>query len=345
MGVSLGLWLLVPAVVFIVIAFLKDLTEADKNNDNDFDIVPFLKKRWYLVVLLLIAVFSMSSIHTVPPGYRGVLLTFGSVSDRIMPEGLNFKMPWQNVVNMKVSLEIAEVMESTASNDLQEVSTQLAVHYNIIPDMVDEVYKNMRDKYHGLLLIPVIQEDLKAITAQFSAEELITNRPMVVLRLEDKLQLSLNPYGINVQTINIVDFQFSESFSLAIDEKVTAEQKALTAKNYLEQVRWEQEQEIVKQEAAARVKIINAEAQRNATITQSLGDAEAVTIAADAEYYKIIMEQQGTAEGIAVVTASLTPEYVRYLYMLEWDGNLPDVVAGVEGTDILLLFEEGTPGG
>ncbi len=105
--------------------------------------------------------------------------------------------------------------------------------------MVDEVYKNMRDKYHGLLLIPVIQEDLKAVTAQFSAEELITNRPMVVLRLEDKLQLSLNPYGINVQTINIVDFQFSESFSLAIDEKVTAEQKALTAKNYLEQVRWE----------------------------------------------------------------------------------------------------------
>ena len=246
---------------------------------------------------------------------------------------------------MQVNLEIEEVDESTASKDLQEVTTQLAVHFNVMPDRANEVYQEMRQKYHSLLLRPVIQEDLKATTALFTAEELITQRPLVVSQLLAKLRGSLEKeYGIAVQTVNIVDFQFSDAFSDAIEKKVLAEQQALEAKNILEKVRWEQEQQIAIQEAEARIKIIQAIAEQNATVTREIGKAEAVRIAADAEYYKIIMEQQGTAEGIQMVTVSITEEYVRYLYMLQWDGELPDVLAGVEGTDILLLLEQNGDG-
>lgn len=350
---SLGIGILVVLLLAYLVLNKDELSRSarkrgfgdssiDVSNISITDTVKKYKLYFGLLALLLIG---LSCVHTVPPGFRGVLVTFGSVSDRILGEGLNTKLPWQSVVNMKVTLEVIEVDESTASNDLQEVTTQLAVHYNVMPDRANEVYREMKMKYDSLLLRPVIQEDLKAVTAQWTAEELVTKRPLVVLALEDKLRASVEVvYGIRIQTVNIVDFQFSLAFSEAIEEKVTAEQNALTAKNYLEQVRWEQEQAVVIQEAEARIKLIQAEAQRNATITESLGEAEAVMIAADAQYYRTIQEQQGIAEGIEMVTSSITEEYVRYLYMLEWDGDLPDVLAGVEGTDILLLLEQDTGG-
>lgn len=350
-------WLIPALLVIVVLALLflrvsmssstraRGYRRGEFSSDDipDIDATALAKKYWKLVIPLILIILALSCLHTVPSGRRGVVITFGSVADKILDEGLNFKLPWQTVINMQVNLEIEEVTESTASKDLQEVTTQLAVHFNIMPDRANEVYQQMRQKYHSLLLRPVIQEDLKATTAQFTAEELITQRPLVVGQLLHKLRESLEAeYGIAIQTVNIIDFQFSDAFSDAIEKKVLAEQQALEAKNILEKVRWEQEQEIAKQEAQARIKIIQAAAQRNATITTELGRAEAVRIAADAEYYKIIMEQQGTAEGIQMVTATITEEYVRYLYMLQWDGELPDVLAGVEGTDILLLLEQDT---
>lgn len=335
-------YFLLQATVFDNTSRLSGLRRSRRESDDpevDITVKDLLKKNWKWLALLFVVVTALSSFHMVQPGYRGVIITLGSVEDYVLPEGFNFKLPWQNVIDMKVTLEMEQVIELTGTKDLQEVEAELAVHFNIMPSMANDVYKNMRKNYHSLLLKPVIREDLKATTAQFTAEELITMRSMVVIRLEDKLRESLEPYGINVQTINIEEFTFSPKFALAIEAKVIAEQEALQAKNELERIRWEQEQAVVKSEATARMKVIQAEAQRNATITEEIGLSEAVRIAADAKAYEIMARQNATAEGISMVTQSITEQYVRYLYMLEWNGDLPDVLAGVSGTDILLLLE------
>jgi len=176
----------------------------------------------------------------------------------------------------------------------------------------------MRQDYHDLLLRPVIQEDLKATTAKFTAEELITTRAVLVQRLTEKLRESLGePYGIYVQTVNFVDFQFSKAFSEAIEAKVTAEQGALKAKNVLVQIQYEAQQ-----------KIIQAEAEKNATIIMAEASARQVEIAALAEAFRVTTEANATAEAIQMITDQMTPEYAQYLHLMQWDGKYPTTMLG-----------------
>ena len=255
------------------------------------------------------------------------MVTLGKVKEVNLDEGLQFKMPFiQTIVDMKVMLEKEEVQESAASSDLQEITTTLTVHFNIMPSSAWTVYQTMRKDYHGLLLRPVIQEDLKATTAKFTAEELVTTRAALVLKLTEKLRESLEPYGIYVQTVNFVDFQFSRAFSEAIEAKVTAEQDALKAKNILVMIEYEAQQ-----------KVIQAEADRNATIIGAEADARRVEIAALAEAFKVMTEANATAEAIMVITNQMTPEYAQYLHLMQWDGRYPTTMLGtVEDLGLLI---------
>ncbi len=303
-----------------------------KDDHNNPYIPDFIEKNpghsaALLIILLIVLVTVLDSLHSVPPGHRGVVVTLGKVKEVNLGEGLQFKLPFiQKIVNMKVMLEKEEVQESAASSDLQEITTTLTVHFNIMPSSAWTVYQQMRQDYHDLLLRPVIQEDLKATTAKFTAEELVTTRAALVLKLTEKLRESLEPYGIYVQTVNFVDFQFSDVFMDAIEAKVTAEQAALEAQNYLEQVKYEAQQ-----------KIIQAEANRNATIITAEALAKQVEISADAEAYKVMIEANATAEAIMLITNQMTPEYAQYLHLMQWDGKYPTTMLGtVEDLGLLI---------
>ena len=295
-----------------------------KDTDNNPFIPDFIEKNprratIYVIVAFILIITAIDCVHSVPPGHRGVLVTFGKVKEVNLGEGLQLKLPYvQRIVDMKVMLEKEQVQESAASSDLQEITTILTVHFNIMPSSAWKVYQTMRQDYHDLLLRPVIQEDLKATTAKFTAEELITTRAALVQKLTEKLRESLGePYGIYVQTVNFVDFQFSKAFSEAIEAKVTAEQDALKAKNILVRIEYE-----------ARQKIIQAEAEKNATIITAEADARRVEIAALAEAFKVTTEANATAGAIQMITDQMTPEYAQYLHLMQWDGKYPTTMLG-----------------
>ena len=294
-----------------------------KDTDNNPFIPDFIEKNprratIYVIVAFILLITAIDCIHSVPPGHRGVIVTFGKVREVNLGEGLQLKLPYvQRIVNMKVMLEKEQVQESAASSDLQEITTTLTVHFNIMPSSAWMVYQTMRQDYHDLLLRPVIQEDLKATTAKFTAEELITTRAALVQKLAEKLRESLQPYGIYVQTVNFVDFQFSKAFSEAIEAKVTAEQDALKAKNILVRIQYEAQQ-----------KIIQAEADKNATIIAAEADARRVEISALAEAFRVTTEANATAEAIQMITDQMTPEYAQYLHLMQWDGKYPTTMLG-----------------
>ena len=234
-----------------------------------------------------------------------------------MDEGLHIISPWQNVINMPVMIQKAQITESTASNDLQEITTTLAVHYRVREDSAWIVYQTMRMDYLHLLVEPVIMEELKATTADWSAEQLITDRPLVVIQLQETLDNRLQPYGIDVMTVNFIDFQFSKEFWDAIERKVVATQDALTEKNKVEIARYQQQQAI-----------ITAEGQYNVTVIQASADAQKKVIAAEAEARRITIEANATAEAIMRITSQMTPEYAQYLYLTQWNGILPSTLLG-----------------
>lgn len=275
-----------------------------------------------LIVLLIIAIAGITVVSTaavrVPAGYRGVLLTWGKVEDKILEEGLNFKIPFsQSVELMNVQIQKAESTESTATKDLQEVSTTVAVNYRLNPMYVNEIYKDLRQDYSDRVIKPNIEESLKATTALFRAEELVTKRSEVKQTFDDILAERLSIFNIQVVAVSLTDFQFSPGFSDAIEAKVTAEQQALVAKNELEKIRYEAQQQIIQAEAA-----------KNATIRRAEGDAFAQIISANA-----------TAESIQIITSQMTEEYAQYLWLIQWDGKLPLVFTKDENGLIIDLTE------
>ncbi len=300
---------------------------ADRGYERGAEVSSFLVRRSGLIAVLVIIIIAGGALYTqafvrTPAGYRGVLLTWGKPEEKILGEGLSFIIPFvQSVEFMNVQIQKAESTESAATDDLQVVSTTVAVNFKLNPNAVNEIYRSLRKDYVSRVIKPNIEESLKAATAQYTAEELVTKRALMKSTFGDILEERLAVFDIDVVAVSLTDFQFSSAFAAAIEAKVTAEQSALEALNKLEQVRHEAQQQV-----------IQAEAEKNATIARALGEAEAVIIEADA-----------TAKAIEVITAQMTPEYAQYLWLRQWDGKLPLVVGDGEGLiiDVSSLTDEG----
>jgi regulator of protease activity HflC (stomatin/prohibitin superfamily) len=305
-------------------------TQGNTEKEDNPWIPNFLEGKPARIVLLIVGILFIiwllaATIIIVPAGHKGVLLTMGKVEEMNLPEGLRIIAPWQNVVMMSVMIQKAEVTESTASNDLQEITTKLAVHYQINEALAWKVYQTMRTDYLHLLIEPVIMEELKATTADWTAEHLIIERPLVVIQLTETLDKRLQPFGIEILTVNIIDFQFSPEFWEAIERKVIASQDALAEKNKVEISRFQQLQNI-----------INAEGQYNVTVIRANADAQQKIIAAQAEARRIFIEAEAQAEAIKIINLQVTPEYVNYLKWLRWNGELPDVLVTGADSDLLI---------
>lgn len=228
----------------------------------------FAINKWWIfgavaVVLLLFVIPALNPIRTVPVGFRGILLTWGGY-DSTLIEGLHFINPVaQNLVLMEVRTALYQTKADSASSDLQTVETDIALNYHIIPSEAGNVYQKTGENFQEKIIAPAIQEAVKASTAKYSAEQLITKRDLVKQSIDDGIVERLKPFNITVDQVNIVNFKFSDQFNSAIEAKVTAEQNALTAQRNLEKIKFEAQQAVVtaQGEADAKLAIAKAEAQ------------------------------------------------------------------------------------
>jgi len=210
------------------------------------------------VLVLLIIIFG--TVGTIGAGERGVLLQFGAVKDKVFDEGLYFKIPFvQKVVTMDVKIQKDEVPASASSKDLQIITSKVAINYHLAPNAVNTVWQSVGKDYNSRIIAPSIQEAVKAVTAKFTAEELIIKREDVKDQIKINLAERLIRTHIIVDDINITSFDFSPAFNEAIEAKVTAEQLKLKAERDLERISIEADQRVV--EAEGKAKAIRTEAQ------------------------------------------------------------------------------------
>ncbi len=185
-------------------------------------------------------------------GERGVVLNFGAVSPVVLDEGLHFRIPiMQRVISMDVKVQKAVTDTIAASSDLQDVTSTIALNYHLIPDQANVVYQNLGVSFKERIIDPAILEVVKAVTARYTAEELITKRPQVSEEMRANLSDRLKAYDIAVNAFSIVSFSFSKVFTEAIESKQTAEQLALKARRDLDRIRIEAEQKITTAKAEA----------------------------------------------------------------------------------------------
>jgi regulator of protease activity HflC (stomatin/prohibitin superfamily) len=214
---------------------------------------------WGLAALVALF-FIFGSFTIVGAGERGVVLRLGKI-DRTIEPGLHLKTPFlERVVKLETRTQKIEVEASAASKDLQIVTVNVALQFNLIPEQVGPLYEELRTEYRSRVIDPAIQDSVKSATAQFNAEALITRRSEVKDVMEADLKTRLATTHIQVTNLDIVNFDFSESFNAAIEQKVTAEQRALEAENKLKQVQFEAQQKVETAKAEAEAIRIQAQA-------------------------------------------------------------------------------------
>jgi regulator of protease activity HflC (stomatin/prohibitin superfamily) len=205
------------------------------------------------VIVIAVVIGVSGAFGTVGAGQRGVLLRFGAATGEIHDEGLYFKVPFvEDVILMSTQIHKYTAPATSSSKDLQVVTTEVTLNYQLVPGEVAEIYRSLRRDYENRVIQPYIQEAVKSTTANYNAEELITQRPAVKTALQDLLGERLMPLGMGVVQLSITDFQFSSAFQQAIEAKVTAVQRALEAENALRRVEFEAKQQVEQARAEAK---------------------------------------------------------------------------------------------
>jgi len=200
---------------------------------------------------------------TVGAGERGILLQFGAVKDNVFDEGLYIKIPLiQRVVIMDVKIQKDEIPATASSKDLQIVTSRIALNYHLAPESVNKIWQEVGKNYNARIIAPAIQESVKAETAKFTAEELITKREIVKEQIKANLAERLLENFIVVDEFNIIDFDFSTTFNEAIESKVKAEQLKLKAEMDLQRIKVEAEQKVAEAQGKAQAIQIEAQALR-----------------------------------------------------------------------------------
>ena len=206
----------------------------------------------FLAFIVIVALLILNPFVIIGAGERGVVLNFGAVQPTVLGEGLHFIIPIvQKVIKMDVKVHKEQVEAEAASKDLQDIRSTIAVNYHILPDKANWVYQNISVAFKERIIDPTVQEVVKAITAKYTAIELITQREKVRSEIKGLLKERLVAYHIIVDDFSIVNFKFSQQFTQAIEAKQTAEQLAFKAQRDLDRIKIEAEQKIASAKAEA----------------------------------------------------------------------------------------------
>lgn len=264
---------------------------------------------------VLVLILLLTCISSVPTGYTGILTTFGKVEDGTLDAGVHLKAPWQRIVKLDNRTQKVEITCQAFSADIQQVDLKMSINFCIDKTTAQNLYRTVGEKYYDTILYPRILENTKAVFAKYTAEDLIANRQALSAEIQNALMDEASEYGITVVNFNVEDIDFTDAFTNAVEAKQVAAQNKLTAET--EQARLTMEQEQI-----AKRRIIDANAAAEEAKIQAEADLEVTKIQADAAEYAGLKE----AAKNKAISEWLTPELIRYYYILQWDGKLPQTM-------------------
>lgn len=207
---------------------------------------------FFALILGLGVVFG--SYVVVPAGTRCVIYSsLDGVHQEPLGEGFHLKVPYLQTANIiSVQVQKTEYDTTAASKDLQNVQTKLAVNFHTTPESTPKLYQKYGADYVENVIHPAVNETVKAVMAQYPAEELITKREEVKGKIVDLLGVTLAKADITVDGVYITNFQFSQEYSDAIEAKQVAQQKVLKSEQDLERIKVEAEQRVAQAKAEAQ---------------------------------------------------------------------------------------------
>jgi regulator of protease activity HflC (stomatin/prohibitin superfamily) len=258
-----------------------------------------LKPRNVLIIIVLLILFIVvwSTFVIIPAGSRGVVLWWGSVENRIMGEGLNFKVPIaETVIKVDVRVQPHPFKEIDASSkEYQIVKMTGMMNFHIDPSFVNELYQKVGLDFAQKVIDPAFNDFVKEVVPTYPIGEILPKREEIRHTAMKKLGDNLSRYHIIVDDIYFADIRFSAEYEKAIEAKQVAQQQVETQKQILAQ-----------REIEAQQKVATAK-----------GESQSILLVA-----------QGQAQANDVLSRSITPILVSYKSIEKWNGALPQVSGG-----------------
>ena len=146
-----------------------------------------------IIIAVIAVILIASSVLVVPAGSVGVVTRFSAIN-RVAQPGIGMKIPLVDAVHlMTVRTQKDEVPATAMSENLQVVTSTVAINYHLDGQYAKDVYQDIGTNYADIIISPALQNTFKSVTAKFSAEELITDREAVRLEAEKELTERLAP--------------------------------------------------------------------------------------------------------------------------------------------------------
>lgn len=209
---------------------------------------------------LVLSTVGFESVTVIPAGHIGVQVTLGEVNQQTLAEGMHMVNPISRIKEVEVRLVTTKLEKASAgTKDLQQIHTDIVLNYRIDGSKAAHIYKEFGFDLQDRVILPALSESLKAVTAHYTSEELITKRDLVSGQVKEEVAGKLVKYGVETGDISLVNFGFSDEYQRAIESKVVATQSKLKAEQDLQRIEVEAKQEIAK--AEGRAKAIQIETQ------------------------------------------------------------------------------------
>lgn len=221
-----------------------------------------IKRNYKKIIPAIIFISFISTFTVIKTSEVGVKKTAGVIHDSILEEGIHFKIPFIQTIEIFSLRQHQETFEltGTQTKDLQPVSVNYRVLYAIPQDKVLENLKTVKGDIFQVLIAPRANESIRDALAKYSAEELISNRSEVSKYVKERLSDRINHLAV-IDDIAITSFEFENAqWKDSIQKKVIAKQDAETAEIKKQQIQAEADQTIIKAKADAEAIRITANA-------------------------------------------------------------------------------------
>ena len=235
-----------------------------------------------LVALIVIVVFivlgGFCSTTVIHPGEVGVQVTFGTVNDKPLNEGMSVVAPWSGIHRFDVKNQTFKEDKVTVPSQDQLITTlDVSVQYRVIASMAPQILRETGNEQQlvNVQLEPKLRSLLREIGKEVKrAEDFFSEATQQLLqnKIQHELDAFCRPMGLEIQAVLLRDIQLPPVVNAAVQQKKEREQAAVRQEAELQRFTVEQQQKVKQAEAE---------------FTAAKSAAERIRVEADAEAYKI----------------------------------------------------------
>lgn len=272
---------MISFIVFLILAIII-LSIIKGQTQNNLSLQKILNNvRIAAGVGILVALF-FSFIQQIGPGEVGVQVLFGNVQDRVLRSGLNYINPLVEVEILDIKTQ-AYTMSGSNDKDMNEVMNNksdpiqtlsadgltlvldVTVWYRLSADDAPDIIRNIGVDYESKIVLPAIRTAIRDVAVNFPANDIYSSkRDDYVNEVAAKLEGSFVGRGLILEKVLLRNVELPLKVREAIDEKISAEQRAQQMVYVLQKEKQEAERKTIEAQGVA-------EAQRiiNSTISNS----------------------------------------------------------------------------